>query len=95
MPLFVTRLTRALSSLVNSDHKLDSKLIIILAWVAFGAIGDEVFALVFYDTETAFGSSLNKTWWWTYQAVVAILFGALYFLAPKINSSEHNETETD
>ena len=80
---------------MNSDSKLDSKLFIILAWVAFGAIGDEVFALVFYDTETAFGFNLNKTWWWIYQAVVAFLFGPLYYFAPKINSSEHNETESD
>ena len=69
---------------MKPNRKLDPRLILTLAWVAFGTIGDEVFALVYFqDAEAAFGFNLNKSWWWIYQVVLAITFRLLYSLTTR------------
>ncbi len=77
---------------MNSNAKLDPRLILTLGWVALGTIGDELFAwMYFQDPEIAFGFNLDKSWWWVYQVVLAITFGLLYSLTPRQITSKSDK----
>lgn len=50
-------------------------IVALIAWIAVGTFGDEVFGLVVLGWESdALGFPMSRTWWWIFQLGVMLVF---------------------
>ncbi len=71
-----------------------------VAWIAVGTFGDEVFGLVVLGRESdALGFPMSRTWWWVYQLGVMLVFAPIvvclyvwsYFAVDDTDVDESND----